>query len=219
VVITGIVAAGLLYASANKAAKILAAVILFFSAIGALVLLLMWLYDRKEKFRLRNKMLDMLTWRGDEQVLDIGTGHGLLLIGAAKRLTTGLGVGVDVWSTNKPANNIPRAVLTNAKLEEVKERVKVLEANAQDLPLANSHFDYVLSNLCLHCIKTKEGRSKACQEIVRVLKPGGTALIADARHTLEYEAEFINQGMETTRTLVLLAAPMVLHIVKAVKQE
>src|SRR5262245_19790160 len=41
------------------------------------------------KVRDREKLLDLLPWRGDEHVLDVGCGRGLLLIGAAKRLTTG----------------------------------------------------------------------------------------------------------------------------------
>lgn len=31
-------------------------------------------------------MVSLIAWQGDETILDIGTGRGLLLIGAAKRL-------------------------------------------------------------------------------------------------------------------------------------
>src|SRR5690349_15051392 len=37
------------------------------------------------KLRLRDRVLDEIRWRGDEHVLDLGCGHGLMLIGAAKR--------------------------------------------------------------------------------------------------------------------------------------
>src|SRR2546430_2319228 len=37
------------------------------------------------KIRLREKILDTIPWRGDEQVLDVGCGRGLMLIGAARR--------------------------------------------------------------------------------------------------------------------------------------
>jgi len=218
-VIASLVLAGFLYMYGNGLAKTAARIIFSFSITGIIVLILIWLYTRKEKFRHRNRMLNMLTWKGDEQVLDIGTGHGLLMIGAAKRLSTGHSVGVDIWSKKDLSNNSPRAAITNAKLEEVINKVTVMDANAQDLPLANSSFDYVLSNLCLHNIPDKEGRAKACSEIVRVLKPGGTALISDFRHTKEYETEFKKLGLETSRTYSLLAAPMFLYIVKAVKKE
>src|SRR5579871_2947363 len=44
------------------------------------------LYVKVGKFRHRDFMLGMHNWRGDEQVLDVGCGRGLLLAGAAKRL-------------------------------------------------------------------------------------------------------------------------------------
>jgi cyclopropane fatty-acyl-phospholipid synthase-like methyltransferase len=58
----------------------------------------MLLYARWGKFRHRDRMLNMVSWRGGEQVLDVGTGRGLLLIGAARRLSTGKSTGIDVWS-------------------------------------------------------------------------------------------------------------------------
>src|SRR5262245_28869080 len=51
------------------------------------------------KVRGREKLLDLLPWRGDEQVLDVGCGRGLLLIGVAKRMTTGKVTGADIWQT------------------------------------------------------------------------------------------------------------------------
>ena len=217
VVIAGIVAAGLLHFTAGNTAHTISNILFSILPTGIIILFLIWMYIRREKFRHRDRMLDMLTWHGDEQVLDVGTGRGLLLIGAAKRLTTGNGVGVDIWSQKDLSNNSARAVITNAKLEEVKDRITVLDADAQNLPLANSSFDYVLSNLCLHNISTEKGRTKACQEIVRVLKPGGTALISDFKYTRQYEAEFKTLGLQTSRTFSFLIAPVLLHIVKAVK--
>jgi arsenite methyltransferase len=38
------------------------------------------------KLNIRDRMLDMIHWKGNETVLDTGTGRGLLAIGAAKRL-------------------------------------------------------------------------------------------------------------------------------------
>jgi hypothetical protein len=43
-------------------------------------------YVKFGKFRHRDFMLSLHQWRGDEQVLDVGCGRGLLLAGAAKRL-------------------------------------------------------------------------------------------------------------------------------------
>src|ERR1051325_10664916 len=50
--------------------------------------LMLW-GSRVGKIRLRDKALRQVDWRGDEEVLDVGCGHGLMLIGAAKRLREG----------------------------------------------------------------------------------------------------------------------------------
>jgi len=49
----------------------------------------------------------------------------------------------------------------------------------------------------IHNIYDKPGRKKACQEMVRVLKPGGTAIIADFRHVKEYANNFKEMGVNT----------------------
>ena len=49
----------------------------------------MFAYGLKGKYRTRNLMLSKIKWTGNENVLDIGTGQGLLMNGAAKHLTTG----------------------------------------------------------------------------------------------------------------------------------
>jgi hypothetical protein len=49
---------------------------------------IMW-YSKVGKLRIREQILGLIPWRGDEMVLDIGCGRGLLVIGAARRLTNG----------------------------------------------------------------------------------------------------------------------------------
>jgi len=114
----------------------------------------------------------MLTWKGNERVLDIGTGRGLLMIGAAKRLTTGKSSGIDIWNKKDLSNDTYEAALRNAELEGVENKVEIRNADALDIPFADNNFDYVLSNLCIHNIGSQRGRSVVCREIIRVLKPG-----------------------------------------------
>ena len=71
------------------------------------------------KFRARDALLNAVSWRGDEQVLDVGCGHGLLLIGAAKRLSSGRATGIDIWQDVDQANNSAAATRRNAELESV----------------------------------------------------------------------------------------------------
>src|SRR5204863_1576997 len=87
----------------------------------------LWMiYDSKiGKVREREYYLDRLTWRGDERVLDVGCGLGLFLIGAAKRLTTGRAVGIDLWQAEDLSGNTPDGTRNNAKIEGQAEKVEV----------------------------------------------------------------------------------------------
>src|SRR5580704_17007559 len=63
---------------------------LYSPAISLLATSALWLYGSKiGKLNLRDKLMKLVTWKGDERVLDVGCGSGLLLNGAAKRLTSG----------------------------------------------------------------------------------------------------------------------------------
>src|SRR5690349_13437736 len=122
------------------------------------------------KVREREEYLDLLAWRGDERVLDVGCGRGLFLIGAAKRLTTGRATGIDIWQAEDLSGNQPAAPLHNATIEGVAERVEVRTADARKLPFEDASFDVVLSSAALHNIYDAGERQTAVREIARVLK-------------------------------------------------
>jgi arsenite methyltransferase len=153
------------------------------------------LYVKVGKFRHRDFMLGMHGWRGDEQVLDVGCGRGLLLAGAAQRLTTGQATGIDVWSNVDMGGNSEAATERNLVLEGVRARCTLVTAGAQEMPFEDGSFDVIVSNLCLHNIYDKATRMKALGEIVRVLRPGGVALISDYKLTGEYARVFAERGL------------------------
>jgi arsenite methyltransferase len=157
---------------------------------------LMVVYSKAGKFRLRDRMLASVQWTGNEQVLDVGTGRGLLLVGAAKHLTSGRAVGVDIWNTTDLTGNYLENLLRNLDLEGVRGKTEVKFEDAQKMSFADQSFDVVLSNACLHNIYSAPGRAQACAEIVRVLKPGGVAVISDFRHLQEYRDTFTKLGLE-----------------------
>ncbi len=169
---------------------------------GSLVIggILMVIYAKWGKFRHRDRMLNMISWRGDEQVLDVGTGRGLLLIGAARRLTSGKSTGIDVWSTKDLSGNALERTQANVEIEGVKDKAELRSDDARKLSFSDATFDVVLSNLCIHNIPDQQGRAQACREIARVLKPGGTALISDFILTGFYQKVFVEAGLKVSRT-------------------
>ena len=168
--------------------------------VAGLVLLLLGLlmlaYAWAGKWRMRERMLGALPWSGHEHVLDVGTGAGFLLIGAAKRLTGGRAVGIDILSAKDLSGNGPAAAARNAVIEGVAGRIEVLTGDAQRLDFPDASFDRVLSLLCLHNIEGAPGQDAACREIARVLRPGGTALIADYVPTTRYAEAFRRAGLQ-----------------------
>jgi arsenite methyltransferase len=181
----------------NPVFQVLGTLLLIISALFTALTLKFIYYVKAGKLRLRDRLLSMVEWKGNEIVLDIGTGRGLLMIGAAKKLIGGKSIGIDIWSQIDMHKNHPEDTLKNAQIEGVSDKVEVKNGDAQKMLFPDSYFDVVLSNLCIHNIRTKEGREKACREIVRVLKPGGKAIISDAFHLKDYAQVFGSEGMST----------------------
>ena len=163
----------------------------FLLAEGGLFLL----YVKVGKFRHRDFMLSLHSWRGDEQVLDVGCGRGLLLAGAAHRVPQGHATGIDVWSNVDMGANSPEATTHNLTLEGIADRVTLLSLPAQSMTFPDDHFDVIVSNLCIHNIYDRPTRQQALAQIVRVLKPGGLALISDYKRTAEYAEAFRAAGL------------------------
>ncbi|MFO0984962.1 MAG: class I SAM-dependent methyltransferase [Planctomycetota bacterium] len=154
------------------------------------------LYDSKiGKLRERERLLDRVPWRGDEAVLDVGCGRGLVLIAAARRLTTGKAVGLDLWQAADLTGNAPAATLENARRERVSDRVAVGTGDMRAMPFADASFDVVVSNVAIHNVYDRAGRDQAMREIARVLKPGGRVAIHDIRHGNEYASALARHGL------------------------
>jgi SAM-dependent methyltransferase len=114
-----------------------------------------------ERFAL--KYWDFNGWR-DKSVLDIGCGPGWVTV----RYAAG---GAKVTSVD----------LTNAAVDLCKKHLvyrgltaDVRQANAEELPFPDNHFDMVFSSGVLHHTPDTQ---KSFRESIRVLKPGGVAKI------------------------------------------
>jgi len=165
--------------------------------------LLFLLYVEFGKFRHRDFMLGMHRWRGDENVLDVGCGRGLLIAGAAKRIAElnggGRATGIDIWSNTDMAGNSVAATEHNLQLEGVAQLCTLVSMPAQEMPFADASFDLVVSNLCLHNIYDRGTRRRAVEQIARVLKPGGTAILSDYKLTGEYAFQLRELGFSVEK--------------------
>jgi len=157
--------------------------------------------SQRGKLRRRERLLDRIVWSGREQVLDVGCGRGLMLIGAAKRLITGRATGIDIWQAEDLSNNHAGAALENARLEGVAQRVELKTADMRQMPFPDETFDVVVSRVAIHNLYQIGERAQAISEIARVLKPGGVVLIDDIRHHQEYAAVLSRKGCAEIRRL------------------
>lgn len=159
--------------------------------------------SRTGKVRDRDTLLASLPWRGDEAVLDVGCGRGLMLIGAAQRLTTGRAVGIDLWRAQDQARNSAEATLANAKAAGVADRVSVQTGDMVALPFAANRFDVVLSAWAVHNVPDVAQRHAALSEMLRVLKPGGVLAVTDIDGRQDYPDALRTLGAQEVRVEVL----------------
>lgn len=137
--------------------------------------------------------LDRAGLSGNEELLDLGCGRGAVLIAAARRLTSGRAIGVDLW-TREQSGNSPEATLANAAAAGVADRVEVPTADMTALPFADGSFDVVTSALAIHNIRSPQARYRAVDEAMRVLRPGGQLLVADFWPMARKYAAHIGRG-------------------------
>lgn len=108
--------------------------------------------------------------RTGDTVLDVGSGSGTDLLLAARQIgSRGEAIGLDMTAAmlEKLQRNVRAAGIGHARL---------LEGNAEKIPLPNESVDVVTSNGVLNLVPDKHA---AFAEIYRVLRPGGRLQIAD----------------------------------------
>lgn len=144
------------------------------------------------EFRLqaRDKFLDGIPWQGDETILDVGCGNGILTMGAAQRLKTGRVIGIDIWTEGSGDNRL-EAFVENANIEGVADRVEIQNEDVLDLPYDDDPFDVIISGLTIHHLGFD--MDKAIGEMTRVLKPGGWLAIYDEPSSVFYSTRLMQK--------------------------
>ena len=153
----------------------------------------------EKRLQARQIFVEELSLQGDEKILDIGCGNGILILEAAKRLTTGHGIGIDIWTDNAGGGSEDK-FLENAEIEGVADRVSLENEDARNLTYEDNSFDVIISGLTMHHIMHGTESEKAMPEMVRVLKPGGKMGTYDIQPAIKpTEKLMIQNGMKITK--------------------
>jgi SAM-dependent methyltransferase len=113
-----------------------------------------------------------------------------------KMLPHGRAVGLDLWRSEDQSGNSPDATWRNLDAEGVRNRCDLVTADMRAVPFPDSTFDLIVSSLAIHNIRSREGRRRAIDEAVRVLRPRGRLLIADLVWTRAHAKWLRELGME-----------------------
>jgi ubiquinone/menaquinone biosynthesis C-methylase UbiE len=147
----------------------------------------------------------------DAEVLDVGTGPGVLLVEIARRRPDLRLVGIDLSADMVAA--------AERNLSEFGARASARLGDVTDLPFPDRSFDLIVSSFSLHHWDDPEA---AVPELERVLRPGGRLCIYDFRHApfdavvTAARAASLFTGQPPQRTLLRTGVPLFPRCVKHV---
>ena len=119
----------------------------------------------------RKKALKEIVDGTQQQILDVACGTGDSTIAIAKAMEPGGRVtGIDISA------GMMEPLMRKAAHEGVHDRIKLLQADALQMPFEADSFHRVT---CAFGIRNFEDRKKGLAEFLRVLKPGGKAVILE----------------------------------------
>jgi arsenite methyltransferase len=163
--------------------------------VGLLVAGAMIYSSCRGKVLVRDRLLDRLGLREDDDVLDLGCGSGLMLLGAATRAARGTATGIDLWRAVDQAWSSRERCLANATILGVADRVTLIDGDMSEVPLEDGSVDVVLACVAIHNIHDQEKRARTIHEAARVLRPGGRLGVIDFTRTAEYAATALAVGL------------------------
>jgi ubiquinone/menaquinone biosynthesis C-methylase UbiE len=117
-----------------------------------------------------NRIIRLTELNGNEKILDVGCGTGILACEIAKKFKDVSIFGIDI------SENLIN--LANRKINENGYNIDFRVGSVLELPYKQNTFDVVLTSIMFHQLDVGEKR-KAVDEIYRVLKPDGRYVAAE----------------------------------------
>jgi ubiquinone/menaquinone biosynthesis C-methylase UbiE len=133
------------------------------------------------------RFVEALGTRDAGTVLDVACGPGIITVALAARAREVIAFDLTPEMLSKARQRCTKAGVCN---------VTFREGSATDLPFADNTFDTVVTRLSIHHF---ENPRRVFDEIWRVLKPGGTFVVADVVTSEVPEKSALQNAIETIR--------------------
>ena len=136
---------------------------------------------------------------GGELVLDIGCGLGQFSNIVAKRLSTGLVVGIDLWAGRGGEEGLV-GMRRNSGLEGTLQRVEAVRADLTCIPFRGGAFDVVISGLAPSWLSGSNSREGLIDGALEKLREGGRIALLVAGQSGQYARHLKARKMVDVRT-------------------
>jgi ubiquinone/menaquinone biosynthesis C-methylase UbiE len=153
---------------------------------------------------IRDRMVELADPRGDDLVVDLGAGTGLLALALAPHVQELVAVDISERMLER---------LDDAAATDGVHNVESLVADLRRLPLDDESATLVVSNYAFHHLDDP-GKELALAEARRILRPGGRLVICDMMFSLSLEARDRRLLWEKVRALLRRGPSGVVRILR-----
>lgn len=134
--------------------------------------------------KIYNLIIQSLGEKVKGNVLDIGSGNGVLAVKLAQHLGEAEVLGIDSWGQDWEYSK--GVCDKNAQAAKVDSRVHFQKGDAAALEFSGETFDAAVSNLTFHEVQSVADKRAVVREALRVVKPGGTFAFVDYFYDSKY---------------------------------